>query len=338
VSIKPFIKLMQRGQLTAFTGINALFKPFYRLTYLAALKQGGLMDMLAQRPMAFDELTQSYGQSDKAREALEAWLQLGLRLGYLARNGDAYSLRGLAKKLSLPHNDAALALAQEVAGLHHRLILQTPEKLAGGTFWQLADQDGTLIARSSRTLEAFQTEAIDRYFPASGAAKLLEIGCGSGFYIQYGLSRNPAMTAVGLEMQADVAAAARRNIDEWQLQQRVTIEHGDIRHRAAEAQFDIATLYNNIYYFPVPDRVAALQHVRQCLRPGGFLLLTTCCQGGNPGMEVLNLWGAATETGGRLPGVGELVDQLHQAGYQDIQTTRLIPGDGFYAFKASAPA
>ena len=52
------------------------------------------------------------------------------------------------------------------------------------------------------------------------------------------------------------------------------------------------------------------------------------------GIEVLNLWGAATATRGRLPSVDEVVDQLQEAGYQDVQSISLIPGDKFYAFKA----
>ncbi len=52
-------------------------------------------------------------------------------------------------------------------------------------------------------------------------------------------------------------------------------------------------------------------------------------------MEVLNLWGAATATGGRLPAKDELIGQLHQAGFQDVQTIRLIPGEALFAFKAS---
>ena len=183
-------------------------------------------------------------------------------------------------------------------------------------------------------MEAFQTEAIDRFFPASGDASLLEIGCGSGFYIKYAANRNPSLVALGLELQPNVADVARRNIAEWGLQGRVRIEVGDIRLKAPNERFNIVTLYNNIYYFPVESRVSLLQHIRQFIKPRGFLLLITCCQGGSLGVEVLNLWGAATLSGGRLPGKQELISQLNRAGFQDVQTLRLIPGEGLFAFKA----
>jgi 2-polyprenyl-3-methyl-5-hydroxy-6-metoxy-1,4-benzoquinol methylase len=334
MSIKPFFRLFRNDQLGAFLSVNALFKPFYKLTYLAAAKECGLFDLLCGEPVEFEQLAQTYCKDAKAREALEAWLQLGVRLGHLELGLQGYALKCLAKKLSLPKNDSALALIQEVAGLHYKLISNTPQKLRNGELWGLEDQDGEVIARSSRVLEAFQTEAIDRCFPASGETRLLEIGCGSGIYIRHAATRNPSLSAVGLELQQNVANVARRNMEEWGLQDRVSIETGDIREKVREEQFDIVTLYNNIYYFPVEDRVSLLCGIKKFLKPGGFLLLTTCCQGGSLGIEVLNLWGAATAACGRLPRVDEMIGQMQAAGFEDVQAVSMIPGEKFYAFKA----
>jgi hypothetical protein len=95
-----------------------------------------------------------------------------------------------------------------------------------------------------------------------------------------------------------------------------------------------STTIDRIYYFPVESRVSLLKHIRQFIKPGGFLLLITCCQGGSLAVEVLNLWGAATSTSGRLPAKDELIGQLRDAGYQDVQAIRLIPGEALFAFKA----
>ncbi len=332
--LAPFLKLMRNRQLLPAIRINAWYKPFYKVSYLAGAKQCGLLDLLSDASRTFDDLADVYCQDDKAREALRAWLQLGVRLGFLNLKDRSYSLKGLALKMALPENDATLALAQEVATLHHKLILDTPAKLRDKALWQLEDQDGALTARSSRALEVFQHAAIDESFPKAGAVRLLEVGCGSACYIRYAAKRNPSLRALGLELQPDVAELARSNIKEWGLSERVAIEVGDIRNRPSVREFDIVTLYNNIYYFPVDERPDLLRHLRGFIKPGGFLLLTTCCQGGNLGIEVLNLWGAATATGGRLPSVAEMQEQLSAAGYENIRAVRLIPGDGFYAFRA----
>jgi SAM-dependent methyltransferase len=334
MAIKPFFKLYQADQLSAILSIGAQLKPFYTLAFVAAAKQSGLLDLLRNKPAEFAQLDKRFCKDDKAREALEAWLQLGIRLGLLELGPHGYALKGLAKKLAQPQNDAALALAQEAADLHYKLISGTLDKLRAGELWSLADQDGEVVARSSRILQAFQTVAIERTFPKTGAVRLLEIGCGSGFYIQYAAAHNPSLTALGLELQAEVAEMAGRNILEWGLGDRVKIDVCDIREKTADERFDIATLYNNIYYFPVETRVPLLSQISRFLKPGGFLLLTTCCQGGSLAAEILNLWGAATATGGRLPAKAEMVEQLREAGYRNVKAIRLIPGDAFFAFKA----
>jgi hypothetical protein len=85
---------------------------------------------------------------------------MGVRLRLLSMGPHGYTLRGLASALSRPENDPTLAMVEEMAGLHHKLISMTLPKLRSGKLWNLADQDGELIARSSRVLEAFQAEII----------------------------------------------------------------------------------------------------------------------------------------------------------------------------------
>lgn len=334
MSLKPFLHLWRNGQLSALLGVGAELKSFYKLTYLAAAGEAGLLNRLASGPSNFESLAAFVAANGRGRGALEAWLQMGVRLGLLSLGPQGYELRGLAKTLGRPENDPMLAMVQEVAGLHHKLISATLPKIRNGELWSLADQDGALIARSSRVLEAFQAEAIRRAFPERGTLRLLEVGCGSGVYLRYAAMRNPSLTALGLELQQTVAEIARTNLRNWGLQDRVRVEDGDFRTKAIGEQFDIATLYNNIYYFPVEERVALLQRVRSFLRPGGFLLLTTCCQGGSVGVEALNLWGAATKSAGRLPAEKEMVSQLRQAGFGPVKCRNLLPGDCFMSFQA----
>jgi SAM-dependent methyltransferase len=337
VLLRPFLRLLRDGRLTALRGVSTDLKSFYRLTYLAAAGECGMLGRLSAGPATLESLAGALRIEGQGIEALEAWLQMGVRLRLLRHGATGYALCGLAAVLARPENDPALALVEEVAGLHHRLIAETLPKLRRGELWSLADQDGELIARSSRIFEAFQTDVICRTFPSNGALRLLEIGCGSGIYLQHAAKINPSLTAVGVELQGAVAAAARRNLREWGLEDRIQIEQCDIRAKAPDEQFDIATLYNNIYYFPVGERVALLDHVRRLITPGGFLLLITCCQGGSVGAEALNLWGAATRGAGRLPAEGEMLDQLRWAGFHSIRTMNLLPGDRFMAFQAFSP-
>jgi predicted O-methyltransferase YrrM len=217
----------------------------------------GLLVRLATKPASLDELASEMKIDPADHDWLRAWLELGLRLRELRLDGDRYELRGyLARRLARPENDAVAAILEEVATLHHMLVLDTPRRLARHQRFALADQDGVLVARSSRLVRPFVHEAVDEVVPHRGAFRLLEVGAGSGCYIRRAAARNPALTALGLELQPEVAAMARENIRAWGLADRVTIEVGDVRARTPEPAFDLVTLHNNIYYFPVAERVA----------------------------------------------------------------------------------
>jgi SAM-dependent methyltransferase len=334
MKLSTLADLFRKGQLGLMLNLLNAVGNFYRLTFAASASRSGLLEALAGGPLPFERLADRFCRDTASHDSLRAWLGMGISLKELALVEGGYTLAGFSKKLILPHNDALRAIADEVVTLHHPMILETPDKLKQGRKWEIGDYDGELIARSSRVLEPFQKEAIARAFPTSGRVRLLEVGCGSGVYIACAAELNPGLTALGLELQPQVAEMARQNLAGWGLADRVQVEAGDIRHKSPSETFDIATLYNNIYYFPVEERLGLLKHLRGFVKPGGFLLLTTYCQGGSPGGEALNLWGATTAGCGRLPAVDELVSLLREAGFGSVQATSLLPGDKFYAFKA----
>ncbi len=76
---------------------------------------------------------------------------------------------------------------------------------------------------------------------------------------------------------------------------RAKVDFCDVRQYDADSEYDVVTLQNNIYYFPVDERVKLFQHLRSFLKSGGKLLVTTGCRDGSTMMRVLDLWSAATE-------------------------------------------
>jgi SAM-dependent methyltransferase len=331
VPLKIILAFARAGQLRLMAAGMRLMRVFYRLCWLASAAKHGVLAALAGGPVSLEGLAAEL--APEAPDALEVWLQLGVELRELDSTNAGYALRGfLARRLADPANDAISAMLQEMTQLHHRLIMETPELLRRGQKWTLADQDGELVARSSRTVEPALFDAIDRSFARSGAQRLLEVGAGSGIYIRYAAERNPQLEALGLELQPDVAEAARANLRQWGLEERARVEEGDIRERTPEAVFDAVTLHNNIYYFPVDERVALLTHLRGFLKPNGLMLLTTGCQGGSPAMVVLDLWSRSTQGCGRLPEVEEMQDQLRQAGFTSVEARSLLPTESYYAF------
>lgn len=337
--VRTALELIRGGHLGPLFTVLRLAAPYYRVVWLASAFRAGVLQRLAREPASLETLAGESLRERADRDWLERWLELGVRTGALRFDGSRYALRSrLARALARPENDAIAAILEELATLHHRLVLESPERFAAGRRFTLADQDGVLIARSSPLVRPFLHEAIDAVVPVHGALRMLEVGAGSGTYIRYATERNRELTALGLELQAEVADLANANLRAWGCAGRASVDKGDVRDRAPEPVFDVVTFHNNIYYFPVDERVALLRHAARFLVPGGRILLTTACSGGSPAAVVLDIWSAGTRGCGRLPGPPELVSQLRAAGFADAHSRSLVPGDSFHAFYGRKPS
>jgi 4-hydroxy-2,2'-bipyrrole-5-carbaldehyde O-methyltransferase len=309
-----------------------LATPVYRAAFLATAARLGILSRLAARPCDLSTLARAAGVEGDA-DLLRRWLHVGVRLGELSWSDDCYRLRSrTAKALSGPRGDAVAAALEEVLRFHVPVMLDAPAMLKDGRRLTLGDQDGSVIARSTRVIQPFVEEAVRRVLDRRTPVRLLEVGCGSGTYVRYAARLNPRLSALAIDLQPEVAAEAAENMAVWGLADRVETRQGDLRDLDLEPQFDLVTLHNNIYYFPEDERVAVLRHARKLLAPGGRLLLTTSCQGGGLSLEVLNLWFSYADFGGPLPQADRLAAQLAEAGFGDVTSRSLIPGEQFHAF------
>lgn len=334
MKLKRLFKLIAGAEARLLTSIIGDARKFYRLSFVASAYKEGIYRAIGDDSASVEVIAESLGIRDNLG-GLRAWLDLGVSLGELSHNRNGYRVSGrLSRQLLSPANDPSLAFLQEIADLHDLYIKRTPKLLRESRRFPLATIDGPLIARSSLTLEPLVSEAVEQAVPKHGEVRLLEIGCGSAIYIRQACEHNPNLSALGLESDPAVAEMAKRNVHDWGLKDRVRIEAKSILDYESLAPFDLATLHNNIYYFPVGARVALLRKVFGLLKPGGRLLITTGCQNGNPVMHVLNVTGAMTEGMDVLPDVGELLRQLEDAGFTHARSKRLIPIASYYAFRA----
>ena len=339
MNLHTAMQMVRGGRLPLFRKLSGLVQAAEAQSFYAAASSAGLLRTLAAGPLDARAVALQLGlDAEAAGPTVAAWLDVGVAVGALSRRDGAYGLHSdLARGLALPENDDLAAMMEEVGTLHHRLVLDSPALLRAGQRLRLADQDGEVIARSSRALEPFVQEAIDEVLPRQGRLRLLEVGCGSGTHVRHALLRNPELEVLALELQAEVAQAARRNLAAWGLAERCRVQSGDFRELALEGGFDLLTLHNNIYYFPMSDRVDLLRRARGMLRPGGRILLTTACPGGSAPIQVLHLWGLMTQGAGPLPSPEEMKAQLQEAGFGELQAkNRMAPLDSFWSFSGTA--
>ena len=78
------------------------------------------------------------------------------------------------------------------------------------------------------------------------------------------------MTAVGVELDAELLDVARQRAEALGVADRAEWRHGDARDLADEAAFD--TLAWSQYYFPADTRPATLAAAFRALKPGGYLM------------------------------------------------------------------
>jgi SAM-dependent methyltransferase len=324
MNLSTFIKLMTSGQSSLLFGLLKTGNEFYRASFISAALSRGVYENFIDGKASFEQLCEKMAVSN--REGLRAWLELGVSLGELKRTANEYQIKGkISRALLNPLNDAFKALLEEVVSYHYVYVMDTPTMLRKHEWFPFDEMPGELVARSSRVSEPFILEAVDAVIPRQGDFQ---------FYIQRACTRNPELRAVGLELQEKVAAMARRNIQAWGLENRATIEHADVRNYSTDQKFDLVTLHQNIYYFPVEERENLFQHLKEYLKPGGQVLLTSACQGGGPGIQGLNLQVSTTEGLSPLPDPDRLCQQLRAAGFSEVKTKQLIPFESLWAFSA----
>lgn len=328
-----FFKLLSSGQSSLILGLLKTSNEFYRASFISSALSRGVYDHFIDGKASFERLCERMAVSNP--EGLRAWLGLGVSLGELKLAGSEYQIKGKASKALLESkNDSFKALLQEIVEYHYVYVMDAPTMLRKQEWFPFDEVPGELVARSSRVNEPFIFETVDAAIPRQGDFQLLEVGCGSGIYIHRACARNPELRAVGLELQEKVADVARKNIQSWDLEDRATIEHSDVKNYSANQKFDLVTLHQNIYYFPVQGREDLFRHIKEFLEPGGRVLLTSVCQGGGSGIAALNIQVSNTEGFSPLPDPDQLCQQLKAAGFTEVEARRLVPFESLWAFSA----
>lgn len=123
--MKPstFFKLLACGQASLLSKRIKANTDFHHASCTSAALSSGVYANFTNGKANFDYLSERLAVSN--REALRAWLELGVSLGELKRSGDEPQIKGSMSKSRLESkNDAYRALLQE--------IIELPLFLCGG--------------------------------------------------------------------------------------------------------------------------------------------------------------------------------------------------------------
>lgn len=332
MAMSALIKFILKNPISLMYRINRTTAEFYRAGFISTAISEGIYDVLSKGPVSSRDIQSAVG-GNSAIKGLEAWLDLGTALGELAKTDGKYRIKGaFSKGLLKSANGTWKAFFQARVEIFYNYIINSPAFLKQNKKFDFSQSYGELFARSSRTVEPILIDVVDKIIPPDGSCRLLEAGCGSGIYIKRACDKNANISVTGVELQKEVADFARENTVNWQIKDRASIEHMNIRNYKSEVKFDIITFFNLIYYFPEDERIELLRHLGTLLTRKGQLVLTTLCPANDPSIQLMNLWASMTEGCGPLPRPGTVCDQLNNAGFDKVYSEKLIPG--FYLFTA----
>jgi len=122
-------------------------------------------------------------------------------------------------------------------------------------------------------------EALRRHAGGPRAARLLDLGCGTGALLREVKHNYPRLAVTGLDLSAPYLAVARRRLAPWS---RVAlIEAAAEAMPFAAAEFDIVSCLYLFHELPARVRRAVVAEIRRVLKPGGTLIFVDSLQTGD---------------------------------------------------------
>lgn len=111
------------------------------------------------------------------------------------------------------------------------------------------------------------------------AARLLDLGCGTGEFLREVKRNYPRLTVTGLDLSAPYLKVAERRLSDWSRVELIEAPAEAIP--APDASFDIVTALYLFHELPGEVRRAVAAEIRRVLKPGGTLILVDSLQTGD---------------------------------------------------------
>ncbi len=313
------------------------WQAFLRTLFIFAAHDCGLLGALAEEPRDRESLN---ARLEAARpDLLRALLEVGTACKELGLKGDKYFLKGKRSRAAAnPAGDMVLAMIQANVGYYCDAYRHAAERIGGGELGDDLDDIGEVVARFSKGIEPIVRDFIKTIATGRESLRILDVGCGSAFFLQSAHEVNPRAEGVGLDRDPAVVGQARDNLARWGLEDRFSIVPGDIRQPPPEAKgpFDLINMSSILYYFSAPEREALLADIRARLAPGGMLsvVMNFASEGRDLAAANLNLVNCSLKGLHPLPGRGEIRGLLGRCGFRQIENHNFLPGSTFQGLTA----
>jgi SAM-dependent methyltransferase len=149
----------------------------------------------------------------------------------------------------------------------------------------------------------------------SPGARVLDVGCGSGWATRLLAEQADGVSAVGIDISDDMITLAQQSTSAPEVTFRVATAE---RLPFADGEFSDAFSMESLYYYQ--DMLSALREIKRVLRPGGqFVSVVDLYQENEPSHR----WVSQLKVPVKLLSVAEYREVFEQAGFTNVSDRRL---------------
>jgi 2-polyprenyl-3-methyl-5-hydroxy-6-metoxy-1,4-benzoquinol methylase len=336
LKLKYLITVLRTMKIPSLFGIMRDWQAFVRMHFIYAALESGLLEALST-PSSRNELIQKL--NIKRSEIFDALLDVGISVKELAYKNGLYSIKGKRSgAITGNEGDMLAAMIQANITYYSSAYRNATDRMNGGPLGNDLEKMGSLVARFSKIGEPLIRHFITDIATGKNSMRILDVGCGSGVFLQSTFNANQNATGIGIDIDEVVVEQAKQNMENWGLSDKFRIIAGDIRvpHDGLEGPFNLITLYNIIYYFPLEERYELLRMLRSMLSLDGIIAIVMHLQsrGKDLGAANLNMVNCSLKGLTPLPDLDDITEQLKGSGFNQIKALRLIPRSTWYGITA----
>ncbi|GJM42015.1 MAG: hypothetical protein DHS20C20_22970 [Ardenticatenaceae bacterium] len=329
----------------AFFSLNAVPSAILDLAGLFAYQavstanELGLFETLATRPYSLQELA---NQIQLQERGLLTLLEALAALGYVdVENGRYKNSKMVQKWLIEDENYDAEAMFHFWSAASRELSPHTAAVIRSGErpfdFYKWVEADPALSESYQRMLmmnaKMGGADVIKHLTLPEGKTRLLDVGGGHGTYTALMCQKYPQLHGTILDSFAGLETG-RQTMEKHNLQERVTLQKGDMFATEWGKGFDMIFLFNVLHQFDIDTGVELLKKASHALKPGGKVAVLDQITG--------KVSGSATNAlirlvalqyylfaDGRVFSRADLTQMAEKAGFTNVQFHNLsrLPGN-----------
>lgn len=335
MQLKYLYSFFKTFQIPGLFSVFSDFKGIVRYHFLYAAVESGLLEAL-KTPCSRDNLIKKLAV--KNPDILDALLKVGISLKELNCKKDHYGIRGKRSRAMVgAYGDTLSAVIQANVTYYNNSYRYAAARMKGAGLGDDLRHSGDIIARFSKLSDPVIKTFLRDIVPQGPGLRVLDIGCGSGLLLKSMMQINPGLSGLGIDIDDAAIRQAMQNTKKWGVSENFKIVKGDIQDLPDDIPgFDLITMVNLVYYFPVGQRPKLFKTLRSRLTTGGSLAIIMNMQGKETdfGAANLNMANASMRGVTPLPDSATLQEQLKESGFSTVRASDLMPGSSFVGMLA----